>query len=60
MILVNAAVGIIQLIIAVVLAVVALYIGFSVFGKITKGIDPKLISRLLLCHGEVLSIISLR
>jgi len=41
MILVNAAVGIIQLIIAVVLAVVALYIGFSVFGKITKDVDEQ-------------------
>ena len=41
MILVNAAVGIIQLIIAVILAVVALYIGFSVFGKITKDVDEQ-------------------
>ena len=41
MILVNAAVGIIQLIIAVVLAVLALYIGFSVFGKITKDVDEQ-------------------
>ncbi len=41
MILVNAVVGIIQLIIAVILAVVALYIGFSVFGKITKDVDEQ-------------------
>ncbi len=41
MILVNAAVGIIQLIIAVILAVVALYIGFSIFGKITKDVDEQ-------------------
>ena len=41
MILLNAAVGIIQLIIAVILAVVALYIGFSVFGKITKDVDER-------------------
>ncbi len=30
------ATGIVQLIVAIILAVVALYIGFSVFGKITK------------------------
>jgi uncharacterized membrane protein YjfL (UPF0719 family) len=41
MILVNAIVGIIQLIIAVILAVIALYIGFSVFGKITKDVDEQ-------------------
>ncbi len=41
MILVNAIVGIVQLIIAVILAVVALYIGFSVFGKITKDVDEQ-------------------
>jgi uncharacterized membrane protein YjfL (UPF0719 family) len=35
----NAVVGIIQLIIAIILAVVALYIGFSVLNKITKGMD---------------------
>jgi uncharacterized membrane protein YjfL (UPF0719 family) len=39
--LINAVVGIIQLVIAIILAVVALYIGFSVFGKITKGIDEE-------------------
>jgi len=38
---INAVVGIIQLVIAIILAVVALYIGFSVFGKITKGIDEE-------------------
>jgi len=37
--LVNAFVGLIQLIIAIILAVVALYIGYSVFSKITKGMD---------------------
>ncbi len=37
----NAIVGIIQLVIAIILAVVALYIGFSVLGKITKGIDEE-------------------
>ena len=41
MILVNAAVGIIQLIIAVILAVVALYIGFSVFGRVTRDVDEQ-------------------
>lgn len=39
--LINAVVGIIQLVIAIILAVVALYIGFSVLGKITKGIDEQ-------------------
>ncbi|MCX9026309.1 MAG: DUF350 domain-containing protein [Candidatus Methanoperedens sp.] len=38
---INAVVGIIQLVISIILAVVALYIGFSVFGKITKGIDEQ-------------------
>jgi len=37
----TAIVGIIQLVIAIILAVVALYIGFSVLGKITKGIDEE-------------------
>jgi uncharacterized membrane protein YjfL (UPF0719 family) len=41
MLLANVAVGIIQLIIAIILAVVALYIGFSVLNKITKGIDEE-------------------
>jgi len=36
---VTAFVGVIQLIIAILLAVVALYIGYSTFSKITKGID---------------------
>ncbi len=39
--LLNAVVGIIQLVIAIILAVAALYIGFSVLGKITKGIDEE-------------------
>lgn len=38
---INAVLGIIQLVIAIILAVVALYIGFSVLGKITKGIDEE-------------------
>ncbi|MCE8425602.1 MAG: DUF350 domain-containing protein, partial [Candidatus Methanoperedens sp.] len=38
---INAVVGIVQLVIAIILAVVALYIGFSVLGKITKGIDEE-------------------
>lgn len=37
----TAVVGIIQLVIAIILAVVALYIGFSVLGKITKGIEEE-------------------
>jgi len=37
----NAIIGIVQLVVAIVLAVVALYIGFSVLGKITKGIDEQ-------------------
>ena len=37
----NAIVGIIHLIIAIIVAVVALYIGFSVLGRITKGIDEE-------------------
>ncbi len=41
MLLANAVVGFIQLIIAIVLAVVALYIGFSVLSRITKGIDEE-------------------
>jgi len=38
---VNAVVGIIQLVIAIVFAVAALYIAFWVLGKITKGIDEE-------------------
>ncbi len=38
---VNAVLGIIQLVIAIILAVVALYIGFSVLGRITKGMDEE-------------------
>ena len=37
----NAFVGLIQLIIAIILAVVALYIGYSVFSRITKGMDEE-------------------
>jgi uncharacterized membrane protein YjfL (UPF0719 family) len=39
--LINAFVGIIQLLVAIILAVVALYIGFSVLSRITKGIDEE-------------------
>ena len=39
MYLVNAVIGLVQLIIAIVFAVIALYIGFSVFNKVTKNID---------------------
>jgi uncharacterized membrane protein YjfL (UPF0719 family) len=37
----NAAVGIVQLLVAIIFAVVALYIGFAVLGKITKDIDEE-------------------
>ena len=39
--LLTVVVGIIQLIIAVIFAVVALYIGFSVFGKVTRDVDEQ-------------------
>ena len=39
--LLTVAVGIIQLIIAVIFAVIALYIGFSVFGKVTREVDEQ-------------------
>ena len=39
--LLTVAVGIIQLIIAVIFAVIALYIGFSVFGKVTRDVDEQ-------------------
>jgi uncharacterized membrane protein YjfL (UPF0719 family) len=41
MILENAIVGLIQLVFAIVLAVLALYIGFSVLNRITKDIDEE-------------------
>jgi uncharacterized membrane protein YjfL (UPF0719 family) len=41
MLLVNAVVGLVQLIIAIVFAVVALYIGFYTLGKITKNMDEE-------------------
>ena len=37
----NAFIGLIQLVIAIILAVVALYIGYSVFSRITKGMDEE-------------------
>lgn len=37
----NAIVGLVQLVIAILFAVIALYIGFSVLGWITKGIDEE-------------------
>ena len=39
--LLTVVVGIVQLIIAVIFAVVALYIGFSVFGKVTRDVDEQ-------------------
>jgi uncharacterized membrane protein YjfL (UPF0719 family) len=41
MLLVNAIIGLIQLVIAIIFAVVALYLGFFVLGKITKNIDEQ-------------------
>jgi uncharacterized membrane protein YjfL (UPF0719 family) len=41
MLLANAVVGLIQLVIAIILAVIALYIGFSVLSRITKGIEEE-------------------
>jgi uncharacterized membrane protein YjfL (UPF0719 family) len=41
MLLENAILGLIQLIVAIVFAVVALYVGFSVLGKITRDIDEE-------------------
>ncbi|NTW92631.1 MAG: DUF350 domain-containing protein [Methanoregulaceae archaeon] len=38
---VNAFVGLIQLLVAIILAVIALYIGYSVFSRITKGIEEE-------------------
>ena len=38
---VDAFVGLIQLLIAIILAVIALYIGYSVFSRITKGIEEE-------------------
>ncbi|NMB78851.1 MAG: DUF350 domain-containing protein [Methanomicrobiales archaeon] len=41
MLLENALVGLLQLVVAIIFAVLALYIGFSVLGKITKDIDEE-------------------
>ena len=41
MLLTNAIVGLIQLLISIIFAVLALYIGFAVLSKITKGIDEE-------------------
>jgi uncharacterized membrane protein YjfL (UPF0719 family) len=41
MLLANAAVGLFQLIISIVFAVIALYLGFAVMSKITKTIDEE-------------------
>ncbi len=38
---IDAFVGLIQLLIAIILAVIALYIGYSVFSRITKGIEEE-------------------
>jgi uncharacterized membrane protein YjfL (UPF0719 family) len=37
----NAVVGLIQLLISIIFAVLALYIGFAVLGKITKGVNEE-------------------
>jgi uncharacterized membrane protein YjfL (UPF0719 family) len=41
MLLTNVVVGLIQLIISIIFAVLALYIGFAVLGKITKGMNEE-------------------
>jgi uncharacterized membrane protein YjfL (UPF0719 family) len=41
MLLTNAVVGLIQLLISIIFAVIALYIGFAVLSKITKNIDEE-------------------
>jgi uncharacterized membrane protein YjfL (UPF0719 family) len=41
MLLINAVVGLVQLVIAIIFAVIALYIGFSTLSKITKGMDEE-------------------
>jgi len=41
MLLANAVVGLIQLLISIIFAVLALYIGFAVLGRITKGINEE-------------------
>jgi uncharacterized membrane protein YjfL (UPF0719 family) len=41
MLLANAVVGLIQLLISIIFAVLALYIGFAVLSKITQGIDEE-------------------
>jgi len=41
MLLENALVGIFQLVVSIIFAVIALYIGFAVLGKITKDIDEE-------------------
>jgi uncharacterized membrane protein YjfL (UPF0719 family) len=41
MLLANAVVGLIQLLISIIFAVLALYIGFAVLNRITKGIDEE-------------------
>src|SRR5512136_16624 len=41
MLLANAIVGLIQLLISIIFAVLALYIGFAVLGRITKSIDEE-------------------
>ena len=41
MLLANAVVGLIQLLISIIFAVLALYIGFAVLGKINKNIDEE-------------------
>lgn len=39
--LINVVVGLVQLVIAIIFAVIALYVGFSTLNKITKGLDEE-------------------
>jgi uncharacterized membrane protein YjfL (UPF0719 family) len=41
MLLTNVVVGLIQLVVSIIFAVLALYIGFAVLGKITKGLNEE-------------------
>jgi uncharacterized protein YoxC len=45
MLLANAIVGLFQLLISIIFAVLALYIGFAVLSKITKVIDEEMNSK---------------
>ena len=41
MLLANAVIGLVQLVIAIIFAVIALYVGFLMLGKTTRGIDAE-------------------